>query len=209
LIDASDRCEGLLRQWIASAAKLDYDKAISDFTEAIRLDPNLALAYLDRGYAYSHYGNPDKAISDYNDAIRLDPHLALAYFNRGTAYQNQGNLDKAISGMLVGVDDPRRWMVLSAQPFTQKALGGDCIAFGSRARSRSLHPRNPRPGTSTPICLSPRRVRLVDPPSDRRARPARPAVPPRRGTKVKNAGIVPSPSVIAIFARKLAAIFLI
>ena len=32
--------------------------------------------------------------------------------------------------MLVGVDDPRRGMVLPTQGFGQKALGRRCIAFG-------------------------------------------------------------------------------
>ena len=37
---------------------------------------------------------------------------------------------KRISSVLVGVDDPRRGMVLPAQGFGQKALGRRCIAFG-------------------------------------------------------------------------------
>ena len=35
-----------------------------------------------------------------------------------------------VSSVLVGVDDPRRGMVLPAQGFGQKALGRRCIAFG-------------------------------------------------------------------------------
>ena len=35
-----------------------------------------------------------------------------------------------IAGVLVGVDDPRRRMVLPAQGFGQKAFGRCCIAFG-------------------------------------------------------------------------------
>ena len=36
--------------------KGSFDKALSDFTEAIRLDPNDALAYDDRGFAYANKG---------------------------------------------------------------------------------------------------------------------------------------------------------
>jgi tetratricopeptide (TPR) repeat protein len=67
----------------------ENDKAISDFTEAIRLDPNYALAYFNRGKAYIHQGSFDKAVSDFTQAIRLDPNYALAYFNRGKAYTYQ------------------------------------------------------------------------------------------------------------------------
>ena len=35
-----------------------------------------------------------------------------------------------ISSVLVGVDDPRRGMVLTTQGFGQKALGRSCLAFG-------------------------------------------------------------------------------
>ena len=82
---------------VASLGKLDYTKAIGDFTEAIRLDPNYTHAYTDRGAAYSKKGDYAKAISDFSEAIRLDSNFALAYYNRGLAYANKGNYDKAIS----------------------------------------------------------------------------------------------------------------
>jgi Flp pilus assembly protein TadD len=76
----------------------DYDKAISDSTEAIRLDPNSADAYYLRGNAYENQRNFDRAISDYNEAIRLDPKYTFwATFCRGNAYYGKGNLDMAIS----------------------------------------------------------------------------------------------------------------
>jgi len=49
----------------------DFDKAIADSTEAIRLDPTLAGAYNNRGLAYAEKGDFDKAVSDYSEAIRL------------------------------------------------------------------------------------------------------------------------------------------
>ena len=33
-------------------AKNEYDKAIADYNEAIRLDPKFALAYVDRGIVW-------------------------------------------------------------------------------------------------------------------------------------------------------------
>lgn len=75
----------------------DFDKAIADCSEAIRLNPKLAEAYSIRGYAYSEKGEFDKAITDYNEAIRLNRHDARTYGNRGRAYYNKGELDKAIA----------------------------------------------------------------------------------------------------------------
>jgi S1-C subfamily serine protease len=58
---------------VAALGKLDYEKAIIDFTEAIRLDPSYALAYVSRGDASTSHGNLDDAIRDYNEAIRMIP----------------------------------------------------------------------------------------------------------------------------------------
>ena len=58
--------------------KGDFDKALADLTEAIRLDPKLAQAYLCRGEAYSEKGEHGKAIADITEAIRLEPKNAKA-----------------------------------------------------------------------------------------------------------------------------------
>jgi tetratricopeptide (TPR) repeat protein len=68
-----------------------FDKAIANFTEAIRLHPDDASAFNSRGNAYAHKGNLYRAIADYNEAIRLKPNYALALCNRGIARQKLNN----------------------------------------------------------------------------------------------------------------------
>ncbi|NOU17617.1 MAG: tetratricopeptide repeat protein [Bacteroidales bacterium] len=75
----------------------NIDKKILLYTKAIDLDKNYALAYNNRGNAYSGKGDSDKAISDYNKAIELDSNNASAYNNRGVAYKEKGDFEKAIS----------------------------------------------------------------------------------------------------------------
>jgi S1-C subfamily serine protease len=74
----------------------DHDKAIRDFTEAIRLDPGNAFAYGSRGCARSMEGDYDAAIRDFNEALRLDPTSSSYYASRGIAWQRKKDSDRAI-----------------------------------------------------------------------------------------------------------------
>jgi tetratricopeptide (TPR) repeat protein len=51
--------------------KRDYRRAIADFSEAIRLDPNDASTYMARGNAYNATGEIDRTDADFNQAKRL------------------------------------------------------------------------------------------------------------------------------------------
>jgi len=77
--------------------KGSYDRAIIDYCEAIRLDPNNAAPYYNRGNAYREKGDNDRAIADYSEAIRLDPNDAASYCSRGIAYYNKDDNDRAIA----------------------------------------------------------------------------------------------------------------
>jgi len=53
---------------------------------AIKLDPNNALVYNNRGYAYLCLKQYKSAITDFSTAIKLDPSIKECYANRGHAY---------------------------------------------------------------------------------------------------------------------------
>jgi len=61
------------------------EEAIAEFDEALRLDPEFALARHNLGESYSILGESKRAIQDYDEAIRLDPEFALAYTSRGSS----------------------------------------------------------------------------------------------------------------------------
>jgi hypothetical protein len=73
----------------------DLDAAIAKFTEAIRLQPDMADAYLERGIAYADRGQLGPAIADFSETIRLQPQLAEAYRGRALAYRSGGQSEKA------------------------------------------------------------------------------------------------------------------
>ena len=68
-----------------------YQLAIDDYNEAIRLKPDYANAYNNRGSAYSRLGQYQLAIEDYNEAIRIKPDYTLVYKNRALSYFKQGS----------------------------------------------------------------------------------------------------------------------
>ncbi len=76
--------------------KRDFDRAIQDYNESLRLDPDSALAYNNRGSAYQHRGDYERAIQDYDRAIKLDSSSALTFNNRGRAHHFRDNYAQAI-----------------------------------------------------------------------------------------------------------------
>ncbi|MCC8088533.1 MAG: tetratricopeptide repeat protein [Rikenellaceae bacterium] len=60
-----------------------YDEALSDLNKAIKLMPDLAYAYYNRGNLQCLSGKMPEAIEDYTKAIELFPDFAEAYYNRG------------------------------------------------------------------------------------------------------------------------------
>jgi tetratricopeptide (TPR) repeat protein len=81
----------------AYCERKDYDRAIADFNEAIRLNPNAAATLCDRGNAYFNNNDYDRAIADYTVAIRLDPKSAPLFNNRGNAYSEKADYRRAIA----------------------------------------------------------------------------------------------------------------
>ena len=61
----------------------DVVRAIADFSEIIRLEPEAAEAYCHRAIAWFSF-DEEKALADYNDAIRLRPGWAQPYAGRGS-----------------------------------------------------------------------------------------------------------------------------
>jgi serine/threonine-protein kinase len=50
-----------------------FAAAVADYTQAISINPESAMAFYQRGLAHRALGNEDEALSDYSAAIRLNP----------------------------------------------------------------------------------------------------------------------------------------
>ena len=73
-----------------------FEKAVNDFTQAIRLDPNQATTYVNRSIAHIRLKDYSSAIDDCDRAIAIKPDYADAYNSRGTAYLGRNELGHAI-----------------------------------------------------------------------------------------------------------------
>jgi lipoprotein NlpI len=73
----------------------DYDRAIADFNDALRIEPNYPDAFNGRGIAYVGKADYPRAVGDFDRAIGLDPNYAIAIYNRGLALRNLGRLAEA------------------------------------------------------------------------------------------------------------------
>lgn len=124
-------------------ATKQYDKAIGDFTEAIRLDSPFARAFNNRGVAYVSKKKFDRAIEDYNQAIRINPKYAQALVGRGFVYFLKGDYDHALadynrageldaSGLVVGID---RAMLYSNKRNYELAISDYNLVLKSDPRS--------------------------------------------------------------------------
>jgi S1-C subfamily serine protease/Flp pilus assembly protein TadD len=77
--------------------KRDFTRAISDLTEAIRLNPADSGAFGSRGITYSMMKEYGRGMADFNEAIRLNPKDAGAFSGRGGTYRGMGEYSRAIA----------------------------------------------------------------------------------------------------------------
>ena len=115
-----------LDRGIMYASRGEYGKAIADFTEAIRLNPNMGAAYMLRARALfasvsyvTEVGDDfsgvstsstigerssleqmrvfERVVADFTRAISLDPYNPRTYAERGLVYSDKGDFNQAIA----------------------------------------------------------------------------------------------------------------
>lgn len=102
----------------------NFDKAVADYTEALKYDPKDAFTYYHRGLAHAANEDYDKALADYTEAVRLNPKLAVAYYHRGVGYRLRGNFARAIADFTEAIRlDPKYALAFRNRGLAFAALG--------------------------------------------------------------------------------------
>jgi tetratricopeptide (TPR) repeat protein len=74
-----------------------YDRALSDYSAFIQLEPENYLVYGNRGNTYYYLGQYENAVADCEETLRLNPQYSFAYTVRGAAYNALERYDEAIA----------------------------------------------------------------------------------------------------------------
>lgn len=96
--DAPIRSQSAFEAGMVQMGPGNFDAAIAKFTESINIRET-AVAYLQRGNAYTNQGRFEQALADWSKAIQLDPNLGEAYTARGTYYRVHGDLPRALADL--------------------------------------------------------------------------------------------------------------
>ncbi len=112
----AERVEAFKNRGRGAFNRKDYDRAIADYGEAIKLSPKDAWLFAHRCEAYESKEDYDAAIADCTEAIRIDPKYGWAYNNRGLSHETMGRRAEAIA------DFRKAQSIDSADPVSKKVL---------------------------------------------------------------------------------------
>lgn len=143
----------------------DVDKALADFSEAVKHGPTDATAFIDGGEieraayarvqgnyykalasAYSAKGDYDRAFATHNEAVKQFPQFAYVYVNRAETFDAKGDL----AGALADLDraaklEPNSSSMLGARAFIRFKAGDFTGAGADFEKAWSINPREVGP----------------------------------------------------------------
>jgi tetratricopeptide (TPR) repeat protein len=144
-----DIAEAYLVRGMTYDRKHALDRAISDKTAAIRLNPNPknVTYFLARGDSYKWKGDYPRALADYNEAIRRRPGEAQRFslWIRGCGYFDSGEYDRAIADFTTALGQSPITEGLNAKLYearsrTYKAKGDHALALADHKEAIRLDP---------------------------------------------------------------------
>jgi tetratricopeptide (TPR) repeat protein len=97
LVDPANSRARVLRAHVSNLPQNhNYEAAIKDSKEALALDPKLAAALFEKGYAELQLGQSAQALSDIEQGLALDPQNGMGHLYHAMALEKSGLIAKAI-----------------------------------------------------------------------------------------------------------------
>ncbi len=128
---AQAKASDYLLSGLEKVRKRNFNGAIEDYTQAIKLDPEYEKAYYNRGLANFQIGELDAAVADFSKTVLLDRDHVRAYYHRGRTYSVQEDFEAAILDFTQAIQmDPS-----FAKAYKNRAQAYTMIGALSQARS--------------------------------------------------------------------------
>ena len=128
----------------AAATNQQFQDAINDYSEAIKINPGDSRIYEQRAAVEMKLNDMDKALADYSEAIKLKPNEVRYYLYRSYIYEIKGDIKNSIA-------DTEK--VLKTDPNNQEAKSRKTRLEARQSMNSPLPP--PPPKTSPAAAHTP------------------------------------------------------
>ena len=114
---------------------------MAEYREAVRLDPNSAVAHANLGSVLLNQGELEQALAEFRDATRLEPTDTVLWLQLGQVYERMGRGEDALHSLEKGLEaDPGNagilnhmgWLYATAEPPTLRDPA-KALAYAQRA----------------------------------------------------------------------------
>ena len=112
------KIDELLASALEKVQAEDWQGAIADYDEVIKLDESISVAWNGRGVGKNTLNLFEEAIKDFDEAIKLDPNNLTSWTARGAAKYKLGKVDEAVADLTRALElkpnDPNILKILEA-----------------------------------------------------------------------------------------------
>jgi tetratricopeptide (TPR) repeat protein len=134
----------LFAQGVEALNQGDTNLSLEKFNAALKLDPEMPEAYINRGIALMRLQQYVEAVADFDKAAKLAPKSAEVFYNRARAYSLSGLYDKAVADYTHALKyAPKDWQIFynRGNAYLDQNLVKEALADYSQALK--LHPQSP------------------------------------------------------------------